>query len=878
MEGNDNAKSLQKQFEQNSGVLQQLRMKFERKIDWDVILSVAFETGFELRKATTCLNDITNSTAMSEVKAGLTGNENLDRIVGTLKRGIKVLIMLRGLPGSGKSYLANKIVQESIGNNCTLSDHILSADDYFYSNGNYKYDGKYITEAHRWNQTRAHRLMHDGVSPIIIDNTHTQMWEMKPYCIWGVQYGYMIEIMEPDTPWAFNERELTKRNKHAVPRSKIRDMLDRYEKNLTVHRIFNEFELRYGDGKLPPQPRKYPPILKEEIYISDDEDVDIVNKENNFRMENEQAWQSIDVNSKAYANVETNFDYKDIDDPSLKVIIARNNFNNVAILPPMYKKSGFLDKGTMTDDEENGIDELSLDHLVGLFDNKYPLEYIVEIYEKCNKSVEWAIEILLENNKDILENYKPPPKPKSMEIDESEDVDYEFIEVDDGSSDEDRKRLQIERQNLKQIIEANVDFNDEHYSEHVLQLKHKGKKKNVVSPKASTSREENKESDDSDVIIVDSDPDFDDSEEFIEFNLGEVFVAQLEQKFGDPNIKYPQGFLPIIEMPKSLGKQLHAMYVESIFKQMDAQNAILTNMIREDEELARQLQQEEGRITPNFKTIMSEQKVLSKQQSLNEEWKKQTPDDIAYKMSKHKLLESFPDIPSHDLIEILHAHGNSYTQTVEVLRQSGAMKVNNLNVSEPPISEETMIEMREAQKSNEFKEQAEVKRTADELREEAAEYHRRRKELLQKAQLYQQRKMTEVAMYYSNLASQQTQKFERANNEAANVILHEHFNRLGAFDTLDLHYLRVPEALAALDMFLDRSIRLLKKEKKSDYGTLMILTGRGRNSPGGIPRIKPAVEDRLKARGLKYRLDNPGLIRTKILRTSLMTDSLYDNN
>ncbi|XP_064636316.1 uncharacterized protein LOC135493188 isoform X3 [Lineus longissimus] len=95
-----------------------------------------------------------------------------------LDKGDKVLIMMRGCPGSGKSTLASQL---------KFSGVILSTDDYFTKNGRYLFRKEKIGDAHQWNQKRALEKMKGGVNPIIIDNTNTQTWEMKPYVIQAQQ-------------------------------------------------------------------------------------------------------------------------------------------------------------------------------------------------------------------------------------------------------------------------------------------------------------------------------------------------------------------------------------------------------------------------------------------------------------------------------------------------------------------------------------------------------------------------------------------------------------------------------------------------------------------------------------------------------------------
>lgn len=79
--------------------------------------------------------------------------------------------------------------------------------------------------------------MNNGVSPVIIDNTNIQMWQLKTYATMAVEFTYIIQVIEPNTPWAFNEKELARRTIHGVPRVKIKDMLASYEKNITPEKV-----------------------------------------------------------------------------------------------------------------------------------------------------------------------------------------------------------------------------------------------------------------------------------------------------------------------------------------------------------------------------------------------------------------------------------------------------------------------------------------------------------------------------------------------------------------------------------------------------------------------------------------------------------------
>ncbi|XP_065261149.1 NEDD4-binding protein 2 [Emys orbicularis] len=145
----------------------------------------------------------------------------------------QVLVLLRGVPGSGKSFLARTLLEDN------PSGIILSTDDYFYKNGQYQYDANCLGEAHEWNRKQAKEAFEKRISPIIIDNTNIQAWEMKPYVALSQQYKYKVMFREPDTWWKFKPKELERRNIHGVSKEKIKRMLERYERCLTVNSILN---------------------------------------------------------------------------------------------------------------------------------------------------------------------------------------------------------------------------------------------------------------------------------------------------------------------------------------------------------------------------------------------------------------------------------------------------------------------------------------------------------------------------------------------------------------------------------------------------------------------------------------------------------------
>lgn len=144
------------------------------------------------------------------------------------------LILMRGVSGSGKSTLARKLSEEIVG------AVIYSTDDFFMVNGEYRFDPKRLGEYHGHNVRCTEDAMVEKRPCIIVDNTNTQAWEMKPYVELAVTHGYTVKIVEPE-PVSFEElmarqAQRSDQNK-ALPAEVVKRMLDRYEQNVTVDTI-----------------------------------------------------------------------------------------------------------------------------------------------------------------------------------------------------------------------------------------------------------------------------------------------------------------------------------------------------------------------------------------------------------------------------------------------------------------------------------------------------------------------------------------------------------------------------------------------------------------------------------------------------------------
>lgn len=129
---------------------------------------------------------------------------------------MKELILIRGIPGSGKSTFAK-----------TLGGPVFEADQFFMVDGEYKFDVTKLKDAHKWCYNSVETVMKgwDSVLPanrVIVSNTFTQEWEMKSYYDLANKYGYRVHsIIVENRHGGVNE--------HGVSEEKLEVMRNRFE-------------------------------------------------------------------------------------------------------------------------------------------------------------------------------------------------------------------------------------------------------------------------------------------------------------------------------------------------------------------------------------------------------------------------------------------------------------------------------------------------------------------------------------------------------------------------------------------------------------------------------------------------------------------------
>ncbi|XP_055546869.1 uncharacterized protein LOC129731124 [Wyeomyia smithii] len=188
-------------------------------------------------------------------------------IIDSINKGYRVMVLLRGAPGSGKSYLSRALIDKTIGNK-DYRNHIFSTDNFFMVNGLYKYQVDRLEEAHRFNQNNVRAKARDGWSPIVVDNTNIRLWEMHAYVQIAAEHGYMLEVLEPVTHWRYNPKGLAARNTHGVPEQKIRNILGNYEKLSNTEELYRQCNLERA-LHLPPKMRHFPIVQTDLLEQTD---------------------------------------------------------------------------------------------------------------------------------------------------------------------------------------------------------------------------------------------------------------------------------------------------------------------------------------------------------------------------------------------------------------------------------------------------------------------------------------------------------------------------------------------------------------------------------------------------------------------------------
>jgi len=134
---------------------------------------------------------------------------------------VKRVIIMRGLPGSGKSTKAR-----------TYGGTIVSADDHMIKDGVYKFDATRLGYVHGRCYYEFKEAVDRGDAIVIVDNTNISPKEYKRYRQYARGRGYEVEIDTIES--GLTCEELAERNTHNVPLESIKRMNERWKASASI--------------------------------------------------------------------------------------------------------------------------------------------------------------------------------------------------------------------------------------------------------------------------------------------------------------------------------------------------------------------------------------------------------------------------------------------------------------------------------------------------------------------------------------------------------------------------------------------------------------------------------------------------------------------
>ena len=124
------------------------------------------------------------------------------------------LYIIRGVPGSGKTTLAAKMLDRA------MIDSFYEADDHMVDDsGNYRFDPSRLKHCHNECQRSVRHALRNEWS-VAVSNTFTRKWEMQPYLDMAEELGIQVTVLVCQGEFD---------NVHGVPADKVRVMRERFE-------------------------------------------------------------------------------------------------------------------------------------------------------------------------------------------------------------------------------------------------------------------------------------------------------------------------------------------------------------------------------------------------------------------------------------------------------------------------------------------------------------------------------------------------------------------------------------------------------------------------------------------------------------------------
>lgn len=132
---------------------------------------------------------------------------------------VKILYLIRGLPGAGKDTLGRQLGK------------VVSADQFFEETVDgqtvYNFDRSKLHAAHQYCKGEVKDHLEQGRGPIAVCNTFSQLWELAFYIGLARAYSYQLVVLTVES--GLTDEELAARNIHGCSVEVIKAMRARWE-------------------------------------------------------------------------------------------------------------------------------------------------------------------------------------------------------------------------------------------------------------------------------------------------------------------------------------------------------------------------------------------------------------------------------------------------------------------------------------------------------------------------------------------------------------------------------------------------------------------------------------------------------------------------
>jgi predicted kinase len=132
---------------------------------------------------------------------------------------MKHLIIIRGLPGAGKTTLAKLLAEDKY--------PVFSIDDYFTNSetGTYHFDFSKNHLAYKACEQSVEQAMQCHAIKIFVHNVFSYKWEMEPYFALAQKYNYTVHVITV-------ENYHGNKNKHQISDEQMQKMAEKFKVKL----------------------------------------------------------------------------------------------------------------------------------------------------------------------------------------------------------------------------------------------------------------------------------------------------------------------------------------------------------------------------------------------------------------------------------------------------------------------------------------------------------------------------------------------------------------------------------------------------------------------------------------------------------------------